>query len=356
MACFSSFQVLAEPQYLLDNKALSGQMVKQSTADLCQVAANTLSYLNQGPKYDPNAIIDGVLADKGFNLKRTKKTLEFICQVQKEDSKSGKNRLADPAFIKQHFEMIRWMPDKDQSLKFAKKKALVNNMPKDQILMTKYYIKSARGSDVKTTKTPHALYSLPVDEQKLNFAEAEAKKDTLVRYRYTKQDVLTGILDENQWATPLLWLSRPDLEDTLMQGTIRVDTDSGVKYLNVHRNNGIGYDRKLRKKDQKRYWYFKQVPGPMGYGKDADLKIPILPYVTVAGDIKHLGLGKLVMLTHNNEHRLAVLADTGGAFENNQYQLDYLAGYYKNWREYYKAYKDFPQYFEARFLAVKDYN
>ena len=123
----------------------------------------------------------------------------------------------------------------------------------------------------------------------------------------------------------------------------------------MHRNNGIGYKRDLKKRQQKRYWYFKETPGPLGYGKDAGYKIPVHAMVTVAGDIGYFGLGKLFMLSHNNEHRLAVLADTGGAFINNHYQLDYLGGYFKNWQDYVNTYRTFPDYFEARILLLRDW-
>lgn len=349
-----AFQVSAKPQYSIDNQAINGKMSVQSSADLCAVAKSTGKYLDKGRQYDPNAIKDGVLAGFGMDLTRTRKTLDFICRIQLEDAKRGSNRLANPEFIRKHFDMVRWMPDKTQSAKFEHKKPLLKNIPQDKILLTKYYIKLAQGSNSKTQQTPHALYSLPVDEKDLSFVEAEAKKQQLIRYRYTKHQVLEGVLDKNNWATPLLWLSRADLEDTLMQGTVKVDTRSGSRFFNVHRNNGIGYQRGLKKEQQKRYWYFKETPGPLGYGKDADFKIPVLPYATVAGDIKHLGLGKLIMLSHNNEHRLVVLADTGGAFEDNQYQLDYLGGYFKNWKDYINTYRTFPDYFEARFLAVKE--
>ncbi|MGK0270644.1 MAG: hypothetical protein ACI88H_001291, partial [Cocleimonas sp.] len=44
--------------------------------------------------------------------------------------------------------------------------------------------------------------------------------------------------------------------------------------------------------------FYKKTDSVMGYGKDASYKIPIHPLVTVAGDLAHLGLGKLIMLTH----------------------------------------------------------
>ena len=346
--------VAAKTRLFKENQGLSGQMVAQQYDDLCVVADGSLAYLNRGKKYDKQANRVGVIADFGYSLARVKQTLAFICQVYQADKKANRvSRLQDVDFIAQHFDMLRWLPNKQQAAKFADNKPLLQNIPDEQILLTKYYIKLAQGSVVKTPKTPHALYALPHDEQHLTLEQAEKRKAQLIRYRYTKHEVLSGILDKNDWAEPLLWLSRDDLEDTLMQGTVKVDTDLGSRYFNVHRNNGIGYHRGLKKREQKRYWYFKETPGPLGYGKDADFKVPIHALVTVAGDIGYFGLGKLFMLSHNNQHRLAILADTGGAFAHNHYQLDYLGGYFKNWQDYVNTYRHFPDYFEARILVLK---
>jgi hypothetical protein len=59
-------------------------------------------------------------------------------------------------------------------------------------------------------------------------------------------------------------------------------------------------------------------------------KIPLRAEAAVAGDVYNVGLGKIVCLETDTEAgrelRLVVLADTGGAFEPNLFQLDWLAG------------------------------
>ncbi|QUM79510.1 hypothetical protein HWV01_03910 [Moritella sp. 5] len=352
--------VATNPIYQLEVEPAIGKMVTPSTAELCSVAKGTADYLTLGEDYDPGIITAGMTAQFGGDLERVKRTLNFICQVQQADELAGSpSRLMDAEFIAQHFDVIRWMPDKKQAQGFSKNKPLLKNIPDDQILLTKYYIKLAKGSAKKTAETPYALYALPNDEKGLTLEQGNADQN-LTRHKLTKQDVLTGILDKDNLAEPMVWLSRYDLEDSLMQGTVKVDIaadhDNGItsQFFNVHRNNGIGYQRNLKKEQQGRYWYFKKTDSVMGYGKDASYKIPVYPLVTVAGDLAHLGLGKLIMLTHNGESRLTVLADTGGAFENNQYQLDYLGGYFKNWDDYINTYRTFPDYFEARILLLKD--
>ncbi|WP_232784084.1 hypothetical protein [Moritella sp. Urea-trap-13] len=361
----SAASVAVNPIFQLEAKPEIGEMVTSSTAELCEVAKGSVDYLNLGEDYDPGIITAGITAQFGGDLDRVKRTLNFICQVEQTDKLAGTpSRLMDANFIAEHFDVIRWMPDKNQAQGFAKNKPLLKNIPDDKILLTKYYIKLAKGTAKQTPETPYALYAIPNDEKDLSLEQANADL-SLTRHQLTKQDVITGILDKDKLAEPMVWLSRYDLEDSLMQGTVKVDftTDKSAsddsseitsQFFNVHRNNGIGYKRNLKKEQQGRYWYFKKTESVMGYGKDANYKIPVYPLVTVAGDLAHLGLGKLIMLTHNGESRLTVLADTGGAFENNQYQLDYLGGYFKNWDDYINTYRTFSDYFEARILLLKD--
>lgn len=359
VAFHTSANLTVNPIYQLEVEPALGKMVTPSTGELCNVAKGTVDYLDLGEDYDPGIITAGMTTQFGGDLDRVKRTLNFICQVQQADELAGiPSRLMDSEFVAEHFDMIRWMPDKQQIQSFSANKPLLKNIPDDKILLTKYYIKLATGSATKTAETPYALYAIPNDEKGLTLEQGNADRD-LTRHKLTKQDVLMGMLDKDKLAEPMVWLSRYDLEDSLMQGTVKVDIASANKgvtsqFFNVNRNNGIGYQRNLKKEQQGRYWYFKKTDSVMGYGKDAGYKIPIYSLVTVAGDLAHLGLGKLIMLTHHGESRLTILADTGGAFENNQYQLDYLGGYFKNWDDYINTYSNFPDYVEARILLLKD--
>jgi hypothetical protein len=351
----SSIQA-SQPYFTSEVTPIKGGITASNPQDLCLVANGTLDYLNKGKSYDPKVIHAGITASFNGDIARVKATLAFICKIEQEDTLAGRSsRLQDMDFINRQFDVIRWRPNKQQSVEFEINKPLLKNIPDDQLLLTKYYIKKAKGSAVQTPAAPYALYQVPFDEQSLTLEQADAKRELITRYRYTKQQVLTGVLDTLKLAKPMIWLSRDALEDTLMQGTVMIEGDKGSAstFYNVDRNNGIGYDRALKKQQQKRYWYFKKNYCVLGYGKDASYKIPIKPLVTVAGDLSYLGLGKLIMLSHNGEHRLTVLADTGGAFANNQYQLDYLGGYFYNWSDYIKSYRHFPDYVETRILLLK---
>lgn len=341
-----------QPQFV------AGQWPDRSN-DLCQVATETLKYIDKGQSYDPVAIHGGKVPGATVPVAEIRNTLLYICQITGEDQAAGrKSRLTDPAFIKQHFQFVRWLPDQSGASKLAKNKPLLQNLPADKILQTKYFVKIADGSPVKTAKQNQALYGLPFDEAKLDLATADALGKKITRFQLGKQDIVRGALEKPPLRAPaLFWLSREDLEGALLQGTAVVPAGQSYRYYNVHRTNGIPYDRTKTPEQQQRYWYFKEVQSVLGYGKDADYKIPIRPEVTVAGDIPQLGLGKLILLATPEagvmHYRLTILADTGGAFANNLFQLDWLSGYYRGWPDYFAANKHRGDYSQAYLLLKK---
>lgn len=352
----SAARFIAAPA--LPANASQGQWPDLS-ADLCAVASETLAYLNKGVAYDPAAIHGGKVPGAQTELARVKDTLSYICQIQRADHAAGrKSRLTDPAFIARHFELVRWLPDRQAAARLSKDKPLLQKLPADRILQTKYFVKIADGRPNKSASHPQALYGLPFDEQGKSVEEALAQRAHLLRFQLGKQQIVQGALDTQPAKAPaLVWLSREDLEGALLQGTAVIPAGNSYRYYNVHRGNEVPYDRTLKPEQQQRYWYFKEVNSVLGYGKDADYKIPIKPKVTVAGDIMQLGLGKLILLS-TTEHgqpvwRLNVLADTGGAFANNLYQLDWLSGYYRGWPDYYADNKHRGDYSEAYLLLKK---
>lgn len=359
-----SGNIFASPTFLPTTQLPAGEWVDLSE-DLCNVAQQTHAYLTQGNAYDPAAIHGGTTAWLNTPTERIQETLNYICDVVNEDKQLGRaSRLTDPDFITRHFELLRWSPDQQRANQLSDNKPLLQRLPADRLLLTKYYVRLTEGQSQQSSETPHALYGLPFDEAQSSLDEADAKRDQITRYRYGKQAIVAKESSKEQatymrnLAPPLIWLSRSDLEGSLLQGTAVVDESNGQRrYFNVHRNNGIAYDRTQRPEQQERYWYFKEVPGVLGYGKDADYKIPIRPKVTVAGDIFQLGLGRLILLRTEElgqpVFRLTVLADTGGAFHDNLYQLDWLSGYYRDWDDYYQANRHISDYADAWLLLKK---
>lgn len=339
--------------YLEAQPKLAGN-IQVKVADLCQVAQETLAYLQTFPN-DSFAVHAGESLPN-VSLARVKKTLVQTCKMDRERSLTAEQLI-------EKFDFYRWLPNKEQAIKIANqstnkvKTRLLNNIPADQLFITKYYTKLLEASPIKTDEFPQALYAIPYDESALTLEEADKKKHELTRYKFSRQEVIAGALAKNALANPLIWLTEEALHDVLLQGTGVVELNGKKRYFNVHRNNGIAYDYSIGKREQARYWYFSEVPSILGYGKTLNDKISIKPDVTFAGNVKQLGLGKLFLIQYNVDEtpiiNMGVLADQGGAFDNNLFQLDYLKGSYSGWKDYYQANKHLPDYADTWMLLIK---
>ena len=318
--------------------------VASPSAPLGRVAADTAAFMREAP-VDP-ALTPGILEGAGVSLEDVMRTLELVARIAEEDAKSGADRLSDPAFLAKTFRVVKWVPDKAQA---ASKKVKVDH----RIRLTRYLVYESAGGP-KSEQFNTALYQVPEDDEDC----AEGAKPS--RLKYTRQDVYAGVYEEGGAAAggakPLVWMSRRDVNRALMQGSVRVmPTDGSTpRVFNVHRNNGIAYDRGIRDSNlQGRYWYFREVDGFYGHGTETSRKIKVEPGVTVAGDIYNLGLGKLVMLSYGDTARLAVLADTGGAFQPNLYQLDWFSGVFPDHATFTEKTRDIPERVEASFLLAR---
>ncbi|WP_454782146.1 hypothetical protein [Legionella sp. WA2022007384] len=342
-----SLHAFAAPRFVTAEPAPASQYEINGPA-LCATAKETLAYLNKGNHYDPRVIHEGSVFP--VPLVRVKATLIFICQHQ--------NELNNPEFIKKHFDFVRWYPDLEQAKTLKMKKSLLAHLPQDKILMTKYYVHRAKASTQPSAAYPFALYGLPRDEESLTLEEADAKPE-LIRFQYGKQAILKGALAHKN-VPALAYLHRDDLEAALMQGTLVADfgPNHQTQIFNVHRCNNIAYDKAKKPYQQERYWYFKPVAGIKGYGKDADHKITVNTEVTFAADLEHFGLGKLLLIQYPDRAgkmvtRAGIFADTGGAFQNNLYQVDFLAGSYAGREAFTQAARHLPDYVAAYFMVLK---
>lgn len=284
--------------------------------NLQQAARDALRYLSVHTE-QKKAVADPFSFRKFISLEETKNTLRFVINCIEADKKTGHFRILNQHFLNKHFKGISWHADTDGALKHNIKLPETGN-----IRLTCYAIFQGAGSYRKTPETPCALYYI---------------KDRSIAKKFTKQQILAGALEHQEYRTkvkPLAWVSRQTFEDALMQGTIVVTfPDGNQKVLGVSVNNDIPYDRS--EKDvyaQKRYWFFSRVKGTHKTTKETIKKIKQRKHVIFAGDIHHIGLGKLIGVTHTSpitgkpEIRLGILADTGGAFRDNLYQLDYFVG------------------------------
>lgn len=327
-------------EQLFSNSYLPNHQVDFNEADLLAVLINVQTYFQNHSQNDPTALREGILGTGGVTLQDIQDTLAFMINILEQDiALQRPTRLKDPNFINTHFQVVKWQPYNPQKPN------------QNQLRITKYAVFAHQGSRTKT-----AEFDTPIYQLKPEFVVNKFFK------KYSKQDVLAGLYEpggkEQGKVEPLAYLTRQGLEDALLQGTILIQFGDGSSaYFNVDRNNGIAYVRGQPQRDQKRYWYFKQVDAIKGYGPKIGAKIAVRPGVTFAGDVLNIGLGKIIMLEHDTggtkQLNMGVLADTGGAFLPNLYQLDFLAGVFPSHAEFKQHITTLPAYANAYILIKK---
>lgn len=337
---WKNYKFSVKGSQVLSPAKLPTTKVNFNQADLLTTLINTRKYFQEHSAADPDVLRKGLLGTQGVSVEDVLKTLDFMIVTLREDIANNRpTRLQDPNFINTNFRVIRWTAYNKQ------------NPKQQQLRMTKYAVFTHPGSHTKTAKFNTPIYSLKTTSSTDKFYT-----------RYTKQDVLSGIYEpggkEYGKVKPLAYLTRTGLEEALMQGTILINfTDGSKAFFNVDRNNGMSYVRGLKATAQKRYWYFKQVDAIKGYGYKIDAKISIKPGVTFAGDVLNIGLGRIVVMEHTKGGRkqlqMGVIADTGGAFLPNLYQLDFLAGIFQSQKEFGQHISKLPEYATAYFLVKK---
>ncbi|MEH2440003.1 hypothetical protein [Nostoc sp.] len=337
---FKKYKFSINGSQVVTPSKLPSSKVNFEQEDLLTVLVNTRKYFQDYSSEDPDILRTGMLATQGVTVPDVLNTLNFMIAVLKEDIANNRaTRLQDANFINTNFRVIKWSAYNPK------------NKQQKQLRITKYAVFTHPGSRNKTSTFNTPIYSL----------KENANNDKFYT-KYTKQDVLSGIYEpggrEFGKVTSLAYLTRNGLEEAIMEGTILINFTDGYKaFFNVDRNNGMAYIRGLKATAQKRYWYFREVDAIKGYGYKIDAKISIKPGVTFAGDVLNIGLGKVVVIEHTKGGRkylrMGVVADTGGAFLPNLYQLDFLAGIFKNKQEFGQNIAQLPEYATAYFLIKK---
>lgn len=331
-------QLEAAEVFALEEPSWQDQDFATDPQDLAFVARSALVYLDLNEGSDP-AAGPGIFSELGVDLKRVKDTLQFIIEVGEQDRGQPVQRLQDPAFILEHFEVYRWSADIEAAA--ARRIAL----DPGQIRLTRYLVYQTEGRPTPEGDYHFALYADPGQG---------------LRASTTRQQAMAGVYEAGGAlegaAKPLVYLTEKGVYDALMQGTIEVTLPDGSKQLfNVAVSNEIPYDAAIKDPSkQARYWYFDPVDHIRGYGATPDHRTSLIPNAAVAGDIYNLGLGKIVALEMNGVVRLVVLADTGGAFQPNLFQLDYLAGSFPSYTDFQRATEHIPPRVGAGVLFLKE--
>ena len=337
---WQKYQYSVNSNQVLKTGKLPNNPINFNQADLLTVLTNTRQYFQKYSQEDPDIQRTGILLTQGVTVKDILKTLDFMIVVLEEDiSNKRTTRLQNPNFINANFRVIKWSAHNPE------------NPQQKQLRITKYAAFIHPGSRQKTS-----TYNTPI------YAINEEVSQEKFYTQYTKQDVLSGIYEpggkEFGKVKPIAYLTRSGLEAALMQGTVLVNFTDGTKeFLNVDRNNGMSYIRGLKATAQTRYWYFKEVDAIKGYGYKIDAKISIKPGVTFAGDVLNIGLGRIIVIEDNQSGqkrlKMGVIADTGGAFLPNLYQLDFLAGTFASENNFQQYIQKLPEYTNAYILVKK---
>ena len=316
----------------------TGAAITGDPAALARQARSAADWLEAHPGHP--AASAGVLAELGVSPRRVVDTLRRLAQIVEEDATSGApSRLADAAFLDGQFEVRQWAPDT------AAAAGRNVSLGRDELRLTRYFVPEIPGAAARTADFPVALYADPGPE---------------LRERFTRKEVLDGVFEAGGAAAgaarALVWLSRADAHDAMMQGTVAVRLDTGTRTLNVHVPNGRPYHPGRSGDGQERLWYFREVDGAYGFGEGAD-KVRLEAGAAVAGDVYNLGVGALVGLrwaTPAGERaRLVIVADTGGAFQPNLFQLDYFAGSFPDRAALYRATAELPERVHAGVLLAR---
>jgi hypothetical protein len=295
---------------LFEPDGVRATRVATDPAALRVVAADALRYLRAWRGRD-SAATEGLFAELGASS--AEHALERI--VGATDTE-----LVDPSWISANFTVWR---------------------RSEPIRVTRYLVRKAEGRASRDATFDQALWSDP----------GEHLRGALTRRRLMQGATPGGT------SRPLVWLREADVHDALMQGTVEVALPDGTKRMfNVDVSNGIPYAKGKTGRDQDRLWYFREVDGARGYGKEAAERIALRAGVSVAGDVYNLGVGRLIALRYTEGGRetlrLAVLADTGGAFQPNLTQLDWFGGAFETHAQLYAAFADLPERTELLVLTA----
>ncbi len=240
---FTFFSCLAhsatQGHFKLEEQPDLGMMNNFKASELCTVAENSKHFIQQHPD-DKFAVHQGSVFDEKITLTKVTETLDFLCNVYREDVRDKRqSRLHDVEFLTKNFDFYRWSPDIKIAQAIANKSTnaikarMLNTIPSDKIFLTKYYTKLLTASSIKTEKFNQALYELPFDEIGLPLVEANKLKPQLIRFQFTRQQVIAGALlagnhKRKALAKPLVWITEEALHDVLLQGTGVLEVDGEI--------------------------------------------------------------------------------------------------------------------------------
>lgn len=311
--------------------------------NLLMAAKDTLRFIEAQENIKP-CLVNPASFSEFVSLSQVKKTLHFIISLIEEDRKTGVYRVLNPRFLEKYFGTVVWDSDRAGAYKHN-----VITPTDGQIYVTTYGVLRVKGSKKRTDHFSCALYQL---------------KDRSVRQLFSKQQIVAGAFETQFFSKKvktLAWVSRKSLEDALMHGMIVIDFPNGTcDVFHVNDHNCYTFNRNLANQEhQKRYWFFSPIGRDQATKKLYTERVKRRQGVIVAGDIFRIGAGKLFALHYFNQQAqryeiaLSILGDTGGAFENNLYQLDRFGGFFQCREDLTRYLRKQPQFARACVLYRK---
>lgn len=279
----------------------------------------TYDYLSKLPLSKFVKFHVGIFEKLGITVDQVRYTLGFIKHLLEENPE----QLDDIHFLEQNFDFYRWRVVSDHG-------HLLHGHygPPDYIRTTTYLIASIPGSSVRTGSYIIPLYSVPSDEKNMTPGQITEKQKDLLRFKYTRQEIIDGALENRPEVTVLGWVTLEDYKEIAKQGSGIINFEKGITKL-------CCVAKKNEKPGKDSYYFFSFKDKSIDSKRS---KFPIKPDpvegVTLAGNIEGLGLGKLFFMVSPNYHknylegRFGLLTDTGAAFKDNFHQVDMFAGYF----------------------------
>lgn len=307
---------------------------------LQHVVRDAIAFFDRYKETHHAVLAPSKLAKSQFSSAVAYTTLKYIDQIIEQDKKNGgPYRICDDTFLRSNFGFLRWHGEK--AAKHAQVPHVVQN--EGAIKLTHYLIYKMIGSYKKTKKYAYPLFS---------------QKDKTQKITLTKQEIIQGSLLNQELVEPMVWVTREALEEAMMQGTIILQMPDGIKRaFNVDTNNGYHYERHVPRDQQKIYWFFRELTQ-----ENVQLLVDRSfrrKNVLFAGDLYHIGFGKIVAISYINKKtnkqtlQLGVIGDTGGAFIKNAHHLDLFCGIYADKLHLKEHLKIYPDNVQAYLLYKK---
>lgn len=337
-------------------------LVETNAKDLDKLSSACLDFLNKS-KDEAAKNVGTSIIESGITQEVVISTLEFINTIQAEDHdhiKSNKKqadgspwvyRMSKYWYLSQNFDFYRIYGNQSNA-KISKV-----DLPFGKIKITKYAIFEFEVGRQISKKNNTEVYAIP---EWVNPTSGQSQ----YRLRYTKEQVFGGVYrvggEAQGKAKPLAFTTKSNVELVMLQGTFVGCFEDGTrKIFGVAGTNEEPFEVAIKHADQKRYIYFKELDDFYGYGKIKEDKIKIEPGLTFAADVNNFGIGKLMLACYEDtvskkfKAKIGILADTGSAFADNSFHIDFLLGNYDSKKSFYKDADKIPSYCDVYILIKK---